>query len=121
MSAGKYNIDIEQGADFNLNLAYKDSAGTVMNLNGYTARMKIKDSPVGSVIASTESSDSPLNTLTPATSNGSSGTNITITMTATNTANLDFEDAVYDLELVTGSNVDRVIEGKVRLSKEITK
>ena len=41
-------------------------------------------------------------------------------MTATNTAALDFDNAVYDLELVAGAAIDRIIEGRVFLSKEIT-
>jgi hypothetical protein len=41
-------------------------------------------------------------------------------MSATNTASLDFDNAVYDLELFSGATVDRIIEGRVFLSKEIT-
>ena len=41
-------------------------------------------------------------------------------MTAANTAALDFNNAVYDLELVAGLVIDRIIEGRVFLSEEIT-
>ena len=45
MSAGVYNIDIEQGCDYALAVTYKDSAGLVFDLSsGYTAQMNIKDS-----------------------------------------------------------------------------
>jgi hypothetical protein len=33
---------------------------------------------------------------------------------------LNFGDAVYDLEIFSGSVVTRIIEGRVRLSKEVT-
>jgi len=119
MAAGKYDITIEQGSTFTLNLSYKDSDGAVVDLSvGYTGRMKIRESTGGTIIASTESGDSPKNTLSIALA--ASGNNIIVTMTAANTAALDFDNAVYDLELVAGTTVDRIIEGRVFLSKEIT-
>ena len=119
MAAGKYDITIEQGATFTLNLSYKNSAGAVLDLSsGYSARMKIRESTGGTIIASTESGDSPKNTLSIALA--ASGNNIIVTMTAVNTATLDFDNAVYDLELFAGPVTDRIIEGRVFLSKEIT-
>ena len=45
MSAGVYNIEIEQGGDYSLAVTYKDSAGLVIDLSsGYTAKMNIKES-----------------------------------------------------------------------------
>ena len=45
MSAGVYNIEIEQGGDYALAVTYKDSAGLVFDLSsGYTAAMNIKES-----------------------------------------------------------------------------
>ena len=120
MAAGKYDITIEQGATYTLNLSYKDSDGDVINLSsGYTSRMKIRESVGGTIITSTESGDSPKNTTSIALA--ASGNNIIVTISATNTATFDFDNAVYDLELVAGAGViDRVIEGRVFLSKEIT-
>jgi hypothetical protein len=80
--------------------------------------MKVRESTGGTIISSTESGDSPKNTLSIALA--ASGNNIIVTMTAANTAALDFDNAVYDLELVAGAAVDRIIEGRVFLSKEIT-
>jgi len=45
MSAGVYNIEIEQGGDYALAVTYKDSVGLVFDLtSGYTALMSIKES-----------------------------------------------------------------------------
>ena len=119
MAAGKYDISIEQGATFTLSMSYKNSAGAVQDLSsGYTSRMKIRESVGGTIIASTESGDSPKNTLSIALA--ASGNNIIVTMSAANTATLDFNNAVYDLELFAGLEVDRVIEGRASLSKEVT-
>ena len=86
--------------------------------SSYTSRMKIRESTGGTIIASTESGDSPKNTLSIALA--ASGNNIIVSMTAANSAALDFDNAVYDLELVAGVVVDRIIEGRGFLSKEIT-
>lgn len=119
MSAGTYDFSIEQGTTFTLNLSYKDSAGSVIDLSsGYSAKMKIKDSPDGEVIASTESSDSPKNTISIALA--SAGNNIVVTIPATATGAFTFESAVYDLQLINGSVVERVVEGRVKLDKSVT-
>ena len=45
MTAGVYNIEIEQGADYALAVTYKDSTGSVFDLtSGYTATLSIKES-----------------------------------------------------------------------------
>ena len=72
----------------------------------------------GTLLASTESGDSTGATITIALA--ASGNNITISMTATNTAALNFDHAVYDLELVSGSEVDSIIQGRDKLPKEVT-
>ena len=119
MAAGKYDITIEQGATFTLNLSYKNSAGAVQDLSSsYTARMKIRESVGGTIIASTESAESPKNIITSALA--ASGNNIIMGITAVNTATLDFDNAVYDLELAGGTTVDRFMQGRVALDREIT-
>ena len=115
MAAGSYDITIEQGATFSLPISYKDSAGDVVDLSSsYTSRMMIKESAGGTTIKSlTNGSGMTL---------AASGNNIVIDITATDTAAMDFDTAVYDLEIVSGSSgaVTRVLEGKVKLSREIT-
>ena len=115
MAAGKYDIVIEQGATFKLPISYKDSTGSVVDLvsgNGYTSRMMIKESAGGTTIKSlTNGSGMTL---------AASGNNIVIEISATDTAAMDFSNAVYDLEIVSGTEVTRILEGKVKLSREIT-
>jgi len=113
MAAGRYDITIEQGATFSLPISYKDSTGSVLNLSsGYTSRMMIKESAGGTTIKSlTNGSGMTL---------AASGNNIVVDISATDTASMDFDNAVYDLEIESGSTVTRVLEGKVRLSREIT-
>ena len=42
MAAGKYHLIIEQGATLNLEIQYKDSAGTPVDLTGYSGKMQIR-------------------------------------------------------------------------------
>ena len=113
MAAGRYDITIEQGATFRLPISYKDSTGSVVDLSSsYTSRMMIKESVGGTTIKSlTNGSGMTL---------AASGNNIVVDISATDTASMDFDNAVYDLEIVSGSTVTRVLEGKVKLSREIT-
>ena len=117
MSAGRYDILIEQGADLSLDIDYKDNAGDLLALgSGYTASMKIKESVGGTEIASlTNGSGITLASTSP---------NISIFIANTATANYDFDDAVYDFELTNTTpnpdTVSRVLEGKVTLSRNVT-
>lgn len=111
------NNALEQGATFYRELIYRDSAGAVVDLSTYTARMKIrlhKDS--GDVLASwSTTTEITLAATAP---------NIIISVTAAATAALDWSGlAYYDLELDDGAGtpaVTRLIEGRIELSKEVS-
>ena len=115
MLAGKYNITCEQGATFDLQLTWKGSDGSLVNVTGYTARMQVKKSRTDTtnvVSLTTENSRIVLG--------GAAGT-IDLTIDATTTAALDVGQFVYDLELINGSTVYRVIEGAFTVSGEVTR
>ena len=110
MSAGKYNITMDQGSDFTLQLTVKES-GVAKNLSGYSARGQMRTS------ASAENaSASFVCTITNAT-----GGTLTIALSATTTSGLSAGQYVYDVEIFTGSTVQKLIQGNVRVNAEITK
>lgn len=118
MGAGIYNFSIEQGSDFERIVTYKTSAGVVIPVNGYHASLKIRKS---------WDSSNPLLELTDIDDHGivvgdEAGT-FTITITAAQSAALDFEIAVYDLEITVPVTlkVYKLIKGQVNLLKEVTK
>lgn len=125
MAAGRYNITIEQGATYDLNVQYVDSNSTPINLSGYSARMDIRPSAISDTIYLRLSS-SLQEDGTGITFNGEGGTlpldsgSIYVYVSAANTTILDFDLAVYDLELTSGSVVTRILQGNVKLSKEVT-
>jgi len=129
MAAGRYSFVIEQGATLDFEIAYTDSNGDPVDLTDYNGRMQIKDAQGGTTTYLTLSSSLDPNDGTGLNFSGSNSINpptsgtIGIFISAHSSSLLDFNEAVYDLEIVTGSVypiVTRVLEGKVKLSKEVT-
>jgi hypothetical protein len=126
MAAGRYSFIIEQGATLDLSLNWTDSAGTPIDLTGYSARMHIRPTVHSEIIylalsSSLESDGTGINL------RGSNGTtplssgSIGIYISATTSSLLDFCEAYYDLELEKQDYVVRLIEGQIRLSKNVTR
>lgn len=116
MSAGKYNITIEQGATFVLPITWKDGSDQPVNLTGYTARMQVrqyKDSTTTLANVTTENAGIVLG--------GAAGT-VTVTITATQTAAMPAVEGFYDLELVASTGaVVRLLQGSATISREVTR
>ena len=116
---GKRDLTVWLGSIFEHKIILKDAASTPLDLTGKTARMQIrKTKKAFSVIAelTTENGRIVL---------GGTDGSITITLDAIATTTLNNGkglDAVYDIELVTSSTViDRVLEGKIKLDREVTR
>jgi len=115
MPAGLYNITAEQGATFTRTITWNTSAGTPVNLTGYTARMQVRadyDASTALLDLTTENGGITLG--------GALGT-IVLTATATATAALSSGSYVYDLELVLGSTVTRLVQGSFVVNAEVTR
>ena len=125
MPAGKYNLLIEQGATFQLELQYKDSNNTAIDLTSYSGRMQIRPS-IGSTTAYLCLSSSLNADGTGLNFSGSNGStpptsgSIGIYISAISSSLLTFDQAVYDLEIASGSFVARLLQGNVQLNKEVT-
>ena len=112
---GQADIEINQGATFDVTLTYKDSAGAAIDLTGYTARMHFRTKK------SDASSLFELDTTNGRITLGGAAGTIRLLIDAVDTAAFSWAKALYDLELVNGSVVSRILEGKVAVSKEVTK
>lgn len=126
MAAGKYSFVIEQGATLSLELQYKDSTGTPIDLTGCGGKMQIREtvtSPTAYITLSSslEADGTGLNF------NGSNGTtpptsgSIGVFISAASSSMLNFNTGVYDLEITSGSFVTRILEGQVKLSLNVTR
>lgn len=114
--AEEYDITIEQGATFQLQITWKDRDDIAIDLTGFTARMQIRRR-VGAdevlVEATTENGYIALG--------GATGT-VEISIPADVTEALNFKRGVYDLELESsGGIVTRLIQGCVYVSREVTR
>jgi hypothetical protein len=114
--AGSYNIICDAGATLTRTLTWKDSAGTLVNLSGYTGRMQVRaDVESASTVLSLTTANGGL------TLGGAAGT-VLITVSSTESATLTAGDYVYDLELVTaGGVVTRLVQGTFTVRAEVTR
>lgn len=125
MSSGKLSFTIEQGATLSYELQYRDATGSAIDLSSWGGRMKIRPDASSTTVYISLSSSlqadgtglnfSGSNGVTPPTS-GSIG----LFISAASSSALNFDTGVYDIEIYSGSYVTRILEGQVRLSKEVT-
>ena len=129
MAAGRFSFTIEQGATLDFELAYKDSGSNPIDLTNYQARMQIRPTVGSDTVLLTLSSSLDANDRTGLNLSGSDGLNpptsgtIGIFISANSSSQLDFSQAVYDLEIATGSTypvVTRILEGEIQLNKNVT-
>lgn len=115
MSASLYDIKIEQGADFELELTLQDEAGAAINVTGAIVRSMVRQS---------YETASPLITMIGTVVDGPTG-QVKLEIPAATTSALDIHavtTCVYDMEVVlTTGKVIRVLEGKAIFSPEVTR
>lgn len=110
----EYKITARQGSTFSKTLTWIVDRDPV-NLTGWTARMQVR-----------ESVDSPDVVLEASTSNGrislggAAGT-IEINISAADTEDIEARSYVYDLELVSGSEVTAILAGRFVVKPEVTR
>ena len=132
MAAGRYSFIIDQGTTVDFRIEYRDSANQPIDLSNYESRMQIRPTKESStVICTLSSSIAPDGTglyMTPfsgSTQLPRSSGSIGIVISAASSSIFNFTEAYYDLEIVSGSTpttyVSRILEGKIKLSKEVTR
>lgn len=118
MPAGIYNFTIEQGAKFSRDITWKNANGTPVNITDYTFRMMAKHK---------HDDEDPLISLSTSPPGGitivdAANGRFRISLTEAQTAALNFTEAIYDLEAKPpADDAIRLLEGKITLSKEVTK
>lgn len=117
MSAGIYNIKVEQGATYSQTFTWKINKN-VVNLTGYSARMKVRDPKrqpsINQIVSLTSASGGGM------TLGGAAGT-IQVSIAAATTASLPTGKHNYDIELIAADGtVTRLIKGLFTVSEEVT-
>jgi hypothetical protein len=110
-----YNINVDAGTTYKVQVAWKNQDQTAINLTGFTGRMQIR-----------KSYNSPTVLLDLNTSNGgivitdAAGGLFEIRLTPNQTTSLT--DGVFDVEMVSASGeITRIIQGMVKVSPEVTR
>jgi hypothetical protein len=107
--ATKANLVIDQGATFSADLTLTDENGDPLSLGGYTANSQIRKWYTST------------NAVNFSTSINTTSAVITLSLTASQTANLTAGRYVYDLEISSGNTVSRVVEGIVTVTPNVTR
>lgn len=113
MSAGSYNMCIRQGETFSRVITWK-SAGVLVNLTGYTAKMQVRRGSGQTVVSELSTTNGRISL------GGSAGT-ITLTIAATDTDDIAIGTYKYDLLLTSsGGVVTNLLEGEFKVVSGIT-
>ena len=110
MSAGTYNIKIDQGSDFSLQLTVQED-GTAKDLAGFSARAQMRPTIDSSTLTAT---------FTCTVTDEENGI-FTISLPYTTTTDIDVGQYYYDVELYTGATSQRLIQGTATVSGEVTR
>ena len=106
------NLVIDQGATFTSDITVKDINGNVFDLTGYTAVAKL---------AKGYSSTRTRTAMTTAFAQDRTSGILSISLTSNQTASLDPERYVYDVEITSsGGIVTRVLEGIITVRPEVS-
>ncbi len=117
MSAGKYDITIDQGSDFELTLVIKDG-GNFRNLTGYLARGHLRASMDTAQYWAFDFSDSTYDEY------GTLVMKLAHDVTANNgNTALSEGNYFYDVEVYKSddSEVERILQGKAKVTREVTR
>jgi hypothetical protein len=109
--AAKHNIHIDQGTTFAHNFVVKDSSATVIDLSGYTGRGQLRKEYASS------SADADFTVTISAPTTGT----VEVTLTAAQTELIDSGSYVYDIEIVNGATVHRIVQGNATVYPEVTR
>ena len=115
MSSGKCNFTIKQGATFRKPFQW-NAGGSPVDMTGWTARMQIRPEVDSEIVIADLTTENGGITIEPLEGK------INLYLSDVETSAFGFESAVYDIELVDQSgDVHRDIEGKIKLSPEVTR
>lgn len=108
----RVDYEIFQGENFKVDYYIVDSAGTPINLTGYTARTMFKDSSGTQLYSATTSDDITIDAI---------AGKVTLSIPTADTTGFTFSSCFHDIELVDSSNeAEKIGWGVVAVKPEIT-
>ena len=115
MTARKFDIEVEQGALFQMTLVYRNAAGALIDLTNYTAAMQVREVIGGRVYASASVANGRITV-------NASG-QIVVTIPASETKGIGITQGVYDLFLTSpdGIQVQKLLYGDAVIAPSVTR
>ena len=113
INPGTYNLTVYQGADFDRTFTVTQS-GTALNLTGYTSAMQVREAADSTAYLLSLTSGSGI------TLGGTAGT-IAVAITSAQSSALSAGSYAYDLELIAGSQITRLLQGSVNVVGNVTR
>lgn len=107
------NFSIIQGDSFALQVIYKDSNGSPVNLTGYTALLEVRDKPGGKILCASASIGDGITIAT-----ASTGT-IDILLSKEKTSNFTIPKAAYQFQLNSSSTANTLLYGWFIVEKSV--
>lgn len=105
--SGKYDFTIEQGITFSKTVTWKDESDTPVDMTGMTANAAVRTRdglPITEFVCTVNASDGE----------------IVLGLPHTTTGVLDFDTAIYDLDVLQGGvPIKRLLRGVVTLCKDV--
>jgi len=113
--AGRYDTICDQGATYERVVILRDSAAGLVNLTGFTAAMQIRTAAASaSVVKSLTTENSGISL------GGVTGT-ISLFISATGTAAITAGNYVYDVNLISGSTINKPLYGTFTVRAGVTR
>lgn len=113
INPGTYNLTVYQGADFDRTFTVTQG-GSALDLTGYTSAMQVREAADSTAYLLSLTSGSGI------TLGGTAGT-IAVTITSAQSSALSAGSYAYDLELISGSQITRLLQGSVNVVGNVTR
>jgi hypothetical protein len=113
INPGSYNFTLYQGADWDRTFTVTQG-GTALNLTGYTAAMQVREAADSTATLLSLTSGSGI------TLGGTAGS-VAVVITSAQSSAMASGSYAYDLELISGAQVTRLLQGAVNVSGNVTR
>ena len=113
INPGTYNLTVYQGANFDRTFTVTQG-GSALNLTGYTSAMQVREAADSTAYLLSLTSGSGI------TLGGTAGT-IAVAITSAQSSALSAGSYAYDLELIAGSQITRLLQGSVNVVGNVTR
>lgn len=119
MSAVNYNFIIEQGTDFEINFQYNDENGNAVDLSSNQGTCVVMQMIPNSGVSATTSFSTSIQASNYSLVSSNKGL-ITLKLDNSLTKLYSFDNAVYDLDVIQGTKIIRLVSGSVTIQKRQT-